>query len=91
VHVRATSEELASPALLVPEAALGTDQEGRYVLVLDKTNTVEQRHVETGQEEGALRVITAGLNADDNVIVTGLDRAVPGTRVAPHPAPLSAS
>jgi len=87
VHVRASAQVLAAPALFVPNVALGTDQQGRYVLVVDKNNVVEQKHVETGQEDGALTVITAGLEPDDNVVVTGLDRAIPGNKVAPRPAP----
>ena len=91
VHVRASARVLAAPALFVPNVALGTDQQGRYVLVADKNDVVQQRHVETGQEDGALTVITAGLEPDDNVIVTGLDRAIPGNKVVPRPAPPPAS
>jgi RND family efflux transporter MFP subunit len=87
VHVRAFASVLAAPALFVPNVALGTDQQGRYVLVVDKNNVVQQKHVETGQEDGALTVITAGLEPGDNVIVAGIDRAIPGNKVAPHPAP----
>jgi multidrug efflux system membrane fusion protein len=91
VNVRASSKLLAGPALLVPDVAMGADQEGRYVLIVNKENVVEQRHVTLGQEEGALRVIASGLKADDNVIVTGLERAIPGNKVAPHPAPPTAA
>jgi membrane fusion protein, multidrug efflux system len=91
VHVRASAQVLAAPALFVPNVALGTDQQGRYLLVVDKNSAVEQKHVETGQEDGALTVISSGLNPDDNVIVTGLDRAIPGNKVAPRPVPPPAS
>ena len=91
VHVRGFAKVLAAPALFVPNMALGTDQQGRYVLVVDKNNLVEQKRVETGQEDGALTVITAGLEADDNLVVTGLDRAIPGSKVTPKPAPPPAS
>ena len=70
---------------------IGTDQQGHYVLVVDKDNTVQQRRVTTGQEEGALRVVAEGLAAGDNVVVSGIDRAIPGAKVAPHPAPPPAS
>jgi RND family efflux transporter MFP subunit len=73
-------------ALLVPESALGNDQSGRYVLVVNKDNVVEQRNVTLGQREGALRVIERGLNPDDRVIVAGLLRAVPGQKVEPRMA-----
>ena len=85
VHVRVAATEVAAPALLVPQVALGADQQGRYVLVVNKDSVVEQRHVEAGQEEGTLRVITSGLKEDDDVIVTGLERAIPGNKVAPQP------
>ncbi|HET6183058.1 MAG TPA: efflux RND transporter periplasmic adaptor subunit [Acetobacteraceae bacterium] len=90
-NVRASAPVLAAPALLVPEVSLGADQEGRYVLVVNKDNVVEKRHLTLGQPEGALRVITAGLQPDDNVVVTGLERAIPGNKVAPQPAPPPAS
>ena len=49
-------------ALLVPESALGSDQGGRYVLVVNKDNVVEQRKVEIGPTVGELRVIESGLD-----------------------------
>jgi RND family efflux transporter MFP subunit len=69
------------PALLVPDVALGSDQGGRYVLVVSKDNVVEQRTVEPGQLVGDLRVIEKGLTADDRVVVGGIMRAIPGEKV----------
>jgi RND family efflux transporter MFP subunit len=71
-------------ALLVPETALGTDQDGRYLLVVNKDNVVEQRKVDVGQVEGTERVIEKGIGPDDRVIVAGLLRAVPGQKVDPQ-------
>jgi RND family efflux transporter MFP subunit len=71
-------------ALLVPDTALGTDQGGRYVLVVTGENVVEQRKVETGQLEGELRVIESGLKPDDRVVTAGLLHAVPGQKVDPQ-------
>jgi RND family efflux transporter MFP subunit len=71
-------------ALLVPETALGSDQGGRYVLVVTGENTVEQRKVQTGPPEGALRVIEDGLKGDDRVVIAGLLRAIPGQKVDPQ-------
>lgn len=69
-------------ALLVPETALGNDQRGRYLLIVDAGGTVEQRPVEVGDEtDGGLRVIKSGVKATDRVIVGGAQRAVPGSRV----------
>lgn len=78
------------PALLVPDQVLGTDQGGRYLLVLGKDDTIEQRTVTTGSLVGSLRVITAGLKPDDQVIISGLQRAIPGEKVVPKPATISA-
>jgi RND family efflux transporter MFP subunit len=70
-------------ALMVPDAALGADQSGRYLLVVGKDDIVEQRNVEIGSAEGTLRVIEKGIKADDRVIVGGMQRAVPGQKVEP--------
>jgi membrane fusion protein, multidrug efflux system len=79
-----------SDALLVPDAALGADQAGRYVLVVNKDNVVEQRKVEVGQLDGALRVITSGLAPDDQVVISGLQRAVQGAKVTPQQTAIEA-
>ena len=70
-------------ALLVPDAALGSNQAGTYLLVLNKDDVVEQRSVVTGQIFGPLRQITSGLSADDRVVVDGVSRAVVGEKVVP--------
>ncbi len=85
VRVRVPTETVDN-ALLVPDVALGNDQSGRYVLVVNKDNVVGQRNVTVGQREGALRVIEKGLKPDDQVIVAGLLRAIPGQKVEPHAA-----
>ena len=85
VRVRIPTETEQN-ALLVPDAALGNDQSGRYVLVVGKDNVVEERNVTVGDREGSLRVIDKGLKPDDQVIVAGLMRAVPGQKVEPHTA-----
>jgi multidrug efflux pump subunit AcrA (membrane-fusion protein) len=83
VRVRVPVTEEAN-ALLVPDVALGSDQGGPYVLVVDKDNVVQQRKVEIGPEIEGMRVIETGLSADDRVIVSGLLRAVPGEKVDPQ-------
>ncbi len=85
VRVRIPTETEQN-ALLVPDAALGNDQSGRYVLVVGKDDVVEERNVTVGDREGSLRVIDKGLKPDDRVIVAGLMRAVPGQKVEPHAA-----
>ena len=71
-------------ALFVPDVALGSDQAGRYLLVVNGENIVEQRKVRTGPLEDGLRVIEEGLKADDRVITAGLLRAIPGQKVDPQ-------
>ena len=82
VHVRIPYK--SEPALLVPDTALGTDQAGRYVLVVNADNVVEQRRVETGQLVGDLRVIESGLHKEDRAVVGGIMRAIPGRKVEPE-------
>ncbi|MGM4921073.1 efflux RND transporter periplasmic adaptor subunit [Tardiphaga sp. 813_E8_N1_3] len=71
-------------ALLVPDVSLGSDQAGRYVLVVNGDNVIEQRKVVTGPLEGELRVIESGLKPDDRVVIAGLLRAIPGQKVDPQ-------
>jgi len=73
-------------ALLVRDDAIGINQQGNYVLVVGKDDTVEQRPVKTGQSEGRLRVIESGLSAGDWVVTEGFQQAVPGNKVAPEKA-----
>ena len=69
-------------ALLVPDAAIGTEQTRKFVLTVNAENTVVPKYVTLGQATGDnLRVIKTGLNADDRVIVNGLLRARPGQKV----------
>ena len=83
VRVRVPVEQ-QNDALLVPDTSLGSDQGGRYLLVVNKDNVVEQRKVTTGPVEGELRVIDDGLKADDRVVIAGLLRVIPGEKVDPQ-------
>ena len=83
VRIRVPFEQSVK-ALLVPDVALGSDQTGRYVLVVNAENVVEQRKVTVGPLEGDLRVIGSGLKAEDKVVVAGLLRAIPGQKVDPQ-------
>lgn len=84
VRMRLPMGRIDRNALLVPDRALQQDQGGRYLLVLGKGDVVEQRYVELGALDGALRVITSGLKPDDRVVVGDLWRATPGTKVTPE-------
>jgi len=65
-------------AVLVPERALATDQDIRFVFVVGDDNKAERRNVELGGQRGDMRIVTAGLSAGDRVIVKGLQRVRPG-------------
>jgi RND family efflux transporter MFP subunit len=83
VRIRVPVDEEKN-ALLIPDSALGSDQSGRYVLVVTNDNVVEQRKVQIGQLDAGLRVIESGLRADDHVVVAGLLRVIPGQKVDPQ-------
>ncbi|SFU52924.1 MULTISPECIES: efflux RND transporter periplasmic adaptor subunit [Bradyrhizobium] len=71
-------------ALLVPDTALGSDQGGRYLLVVNGDNVVEQRKVQIGPTDNGLRVIESGLKPDDRVVIAGLLRVIPGQKIDPQ-------
>ena len=75
----------AYEALLIPDAAIGTEQTRKYVLAVGADNKVAQKYVTLGQATADnLRVIKTGIGPDDRVITSGLMRARPGMVVAPH-------
>jgi len=69
-------------ALLIPDAAIGTEQARKYVLVVDDGGIARQKYVVPAHLDDGLRVIREGLAASDRVIVNGLMRARPGVKVA---------
>ena len=71
-------------ALLVPEVAVGHDQQGAYVFVVNEKNVVERRDVKTGSAVEALRVIQDGLKGNESVVVNGLLKIGPGRHVTPE-------
>jgi RND family efflux transporter MFP subunit len=71
-------------ALLVPDAAIRTDQARKIVLVVGKDNTVAAKPVETGPLVGGLRVVRSGITKADRVIVQGVQFAMPGAKVNPR-------
>jgi membrane fusion protein, multidrug efflux system len=76
-----------SDAFLVPERAIGSDQNKRFVFVVDRNSKAEYRPVTLGVEVNGERVVTAGLKAGDDVILDGLQRLGPGAAVAVTSAP----
>ena len=72
------------PGLLVADRAVGTDQDRKYLLVVNDKNVVEYRPVKLGALHGGLRAVAEGLTGDEWVIVNGIQRARPGVTVAPQ-------
>jgi RND family efflux transporter MFP subunit len=81
----------ATQSLLIPDRVTAEDQAGKYVLVVNKDDVVEQRRITTGQLlVGGLRVISSGLKADDRVVLTTNGKAVPGAKVVPKETTIAA-
>ncbi|MBZ4418823.1 efflux RND transporter periplasmic adaptor subunit [Myxococcus sp. RHSTA-1-4] len=71
----------ARQTVLIDEKAVGTDQQGRYVLVVRPDASLEQRRVELGASEGGLRTVRKGLSPGERIVLRGLAR--PGAKVTP--------
>jgi multidrug efflux system membrane fusion protein len=72
------------PVLLLPDAAVVLDQSQHLVMTVSSDGTVVPKIVETGDLRGGLRVIRSGLDPNDRVVIGGLVRAAPGSKVAPQ-------
>jgi RND family efflux transporter MFP subunit len=70
-----------APTLLVPDAAVMLDQSQHMVMTVSTDGTVVPKPVETGDLRGGLRVVQAGLDKDDRVVIDGVIHAVPGSKV----------
>ncbi len=78
-------DNVAKGAILVKEAAIGTDLAGKYLLVVGKGNVVERRGVKTGALVDGMRVIEEGITTAERYVSNGLLRARPGLPVNPKP------
>jgi len=83
VRVRVPLGE-SRPGVLVTDRAIGTDQDRKYVLVVNAQNVVEYRPVKLGPVQNGLRAVAEGVTAGDWVIVNGIQRVRPGGTVAPQ-------
>lgn len=73
--------QLRKGAFLVPERVVGTDQQRRFVYVVDGAGIVGMKTVEVGHLVGEMRVILSGVQPDDMVITNGIQRVQPGAKV----------
>jgi RND family efflux transporter MFP subunit len=78
-------------AMLTRNDAIGTSQEGPYVLVVGPDNVVQRKVVKTGDRQGQLRIIDSGLDPSDWVVTEGIQRAFPGAKVEPQRTELTAN
>lgn len=83
-------------AILVPQAATVEVQGNYFVAILQPDNTVKAAPVKLGPVQGQLQVVMGAVKAGDKVVVGGIEKARPGTKVvaqpyqAPTPAPAAA-
>jgi membrane fusion protein (multidrug efflux system) len=77
--------------LVIPNSAIGADQQGDYVLVVDANDVVARRGVVKGPLGPEGCAIRSGLSETDRVIVNGILNARPGEKVAPTSAPAVAA
>jgi RND family efflux transporter MFP subunit len=73
-----------TPVYLLPDAAVVPDQSQRVVMTVAADGTVKPKIITTGELRGGLRVIRSGLEASDRVVIDGLIRATPGSKVMPQ-------
>lgn len=79
------------PALAVNERAIGTDQDKKFVFVVDDANKAVWRQVRLGPPSDGLRVVTDGLKEGERIVVNGLQRVRPGAVLAPEIVPMEAT
>jgi len=78
----------AEPEMLISQASVLEDMQGRYVFVVQDDDTVVRRNVTLGQREGIDWVVLDGLEAGDRVILNGIQKVRPGMTVSASPAKL---
>jgi RND family efflux transporter MFP subunit len=89
-HLRIPTDA-PTPGLLVPDRVVSTDQAGSYVLTVGADHKVLQQRVQIGAVQDGMRVILSGLDAQSDVVVDGLQNAVPGNLVTPTTQALTAA
>jgi membrane fusion protein, multidrug efflux system len=77
-------------AVLTSNEAIGSNQEGSYVLVVGADNVVQRKIIKIGDKQGQLRIVEAGLDPGDWVVTEGIQRAFPGAKVDPQRTTLTA-
>jgi len=78
----------AKQAILINERAVNTDQNRKFVFVVDKDNKAEYRAITLGQQIDGLRVVREGLKPGEKIVVNGLQRVKPGSPLTPTVVPM---
>jgi RND family efflux transporter MFP subunit len=78
-------------AIMIPDAAIGSNQSVQFVYVVDAAQKVQPRTVKLGPLVDGLRVIRDGLKGDETIVISGLQRVRPGTVVNPQPGEITAT
>lgn len=81
----------AQMAMLLPDAAIGTDQSTKFVIVVGDDGTTTRSPVTLGPLAGSLRVVRDGITPESWVVVNGLQRVRPGNKVTPKREPIKVS
>jgi RND family efflux transporter MFP subunit len=77
------------PRLVVPDRVVSSDQVGSYLLTVGADQKVKQQRIETGPVENGYRSVLAGLDANSEVVIDGLQNAIPGNLVTATERPLT--
>jgi multidrug efflux system membrane fusion protein len=73
-----------SQTLLINERAISTDQDRKFVFVINAQDQAEYRQITLGATVDGLRIVRSGLKAGEKIVVNGLPRVMPGAPLAPH-------
>ena len=80
-----------SQQILIQDRAVGTDQDRKYVYVVDKDGKAEYRGVKLGPTNDGLRIVRDGLKPGERIVVNGLQRVRPGAPIAAQTVPMVAA
>ena len=72
------------PAVLIDDAAIGTDQDKKFVMVVDHDSRAQYREVTLGTQNDGLRVIVKGLQPGERIVINGLQRVRPNDVIKPN-------
>lgn len=90
-RVQLSSTEIGKTARLIADRAIASDQDRKYVFVVDAKGKAEYRNVTLGPQANGLRVVRSGLNAGEQVVVNGLHRVRAGEALTVQLIPMSAA